>query len=355
ARPAVTADDLLELDIPWNLERIGAPNAWPHATGKGVIIAMIDSGICDTPALTGALWVHRGETQGGESPNGKDDDGNGYVDDLFGWDFANGNGYVIRDSSGHGSMCASIAAGRPASGAACGVAPGARLMILRGGGRLETYEYALANGADVISMSYMWVQRPLGNYRAVYRLAHEHLCAAGIVSVGGAGNFAKTAPTGKQIALPKDIPCVLAAAGILEDGSLAPQSSRGPVSWSDVRGYESAPTPQKPDVTACFGGYPVWAPSSTGRLRPGWKVLAKAGDGNRIIGPRGNSFSGPHVAGTAALVLEANPDLPAWRVNQIIRSTCHDLGAEGADVEYGAGLLRADKAVHAAIAARKAR
>ena len=105
-------------------------------------------------------------------------------------------------------------------------------------GVLRAYEYALVEGADILSMSYMWVNRPLGHYRGLYRLAHEHLCAAGVVAVGGAGNFARRAPQGKQIALPKDIPCVIAAAGILEDGRLSPASSRGPVTWDGVRYYD---------------------------------------------------------------------------------------------------------------------
>ena len=70
-----------------------------------------------------------------------------------------------------------------------GIAPEARLMMLRGMGYIAAYEYALANGADVISMSYMWVNRPLGNWRGLYRLCHEHMTAAGIISVGGAVNL----------------------------------------------------------------------------------------------------------------------------------------------------------------------
>ena len=339
----VTREALASLQIPWNLARVGAPEAWKLSSGRGVVIAMIDSGVCDTPCLTRALWRNRGE-----EVDGVDNDGNGYVDDVFGWDVANSNGYVISDDSGHGSMCASIAAGRPIEGSAQGVAPNARLMVLRGGGRLESYEYALANGADVVSMSYMWPERRLGNYRAVYRLAHEHLCAAGIVAVGGAGNFARTAPVGEQIALPKDIPCVLAVAGILEGGKLSPQSSRGPVSWAGVRSYESDVKVLKPDVTACFGGFPVWAPR-TMRLRNGWEVLATSGDGQKIVGPRGNSFAGPHVAGIAALMLEVAPELVAWRIQDAIRATSRDLGDEGPDVEYGHGL------VHAATAVERAR
>lgn len=341
----VTAEELDALEvIPWNLRRVRAPEAWPIATGRGVVIAMIDTGLCETPSLLDALWRNEDEAL-----DGKDTDGNGYVDDLYGWDFGRGNSAVLGDARGHGSMCAGIAAGRPALGRAFGVAPNSRLMVLRGGGGLRAYEYAVANGADVVSMSYMWINRPLGHYRAVYRLAHEHMCAAGVVAVGGAGNFAKKAPVGKQIALPKDIPCVIAAAGVLENGELAPPSSRGPVSWKGVRGYDEADdaTTKKPDVTTCFGGYPVWAPKRM-RLRPRWKRLDTDGDGQLITGPQGNSFSGPHVAGTVALMLEVNPELTAWRVKELLESTCKDLGPKGHDSGFGHGLVQADKAVEAA-------
>ena len=69
---------------------------------------------------------------------------------------------------------------------------------------------------------------------------------AGVVAVGGAGNFGSGAnrgaqPEGKQIALPKDIPCVIAAAGIVKDGSKPPASSEGPCYWEDVKFYSDYP------------------------------------------------------------------------------------------------------------------
>ena len=194
-----------EVSPPWNLKRIQADQVWKkeQVTGKGIIIALLDSGIFVTPSLITALW--RNEE---EELNGKDDDGNGYADDIFGWDFQRQTNLVLGDVGiGHGSMCGGIMAGRPVDTGkkkiVTGIAPEARLMMLRGMGLVEAYEYALANGASVISMSYMWVNNPLGNWRGLYRLAHEHMTAAGIVSVGGAGNFANNAPRGKQIALPK--------------------------------------------------------------------------------------------------------------------------------------------------------
>ena len=344
------------LVVPWNLQRIGADRAWAAgATGQGVVVAICDSGVLVTPPIVRALWRNPGETL-----DGKDEDGNGFVDDVLGYDVAGGTPWAVGDGPhSHGTMCAGIVAGRafgePAT--VTGVAPRARLMVLRAMGSLRAYEYAAANGADVLSLSYMWIGIELGNYRGLFRTAHEHLAACGIVAVGGAGNFRKTAPRGRQIALPKDIPCVIAAAGILENGTQAEPSSEGPCTWQGVKFFDDHP-PQaplvKPDVTGVFGGYPVWHWTQLRgrRLQVEWA----GADGIGLVrGPQGNSFSGPHAAGVAALMLQVNPELTPWRVKALMEGTCRDLGAEGRDVRFGAGLLQAAEAVAAARAAVVAR
>ena len=360
-----TADpfDPAGFDIPWNLQRIGADRAWSeqNVTGRGVVVAVLDSGLMSIPALTRSLWKNPDETL-----NGKDDDGNGYVDDVFGYDFRGRNPYPVSPSRpAHGTLCAGIIAGRPDGPAAppgaaerrivAGVAPRARIMPLAGNGRLSAYEYALEEGADVLSMSYTLDAQNLGHYRGLFRTAHEHLAVAGVVSVGGAGNYAQRRPEGWQIGTPKDIPCVIAAAGITEDGNITAASSRGPVSWAGVRYYdpqdEGVPAPpSKPNVTACFGGYPMWTRVSVweGRKKDRLRVVYEDGHGYVLaLGPRGNSFSGPHVAGVAALMLEANPQLPVWELQRLLEAACKDLGEPGRDTTYGAGLLQADQAVAA--------
>jgi subtilisin family serine protease len=337
-------------DVSWNLKAIQADAAWrdEKATGKGVVVALLDSGLMVAPALTKALWKNPGETF-----NGKDDDGNGYVDDLFGYDFQNDNYYCVGDSAEnpHGSMCGGIIAGRPINkkNLITAVAPRARLMVLRGMGYLKAYEYALAQGADVLSMSYMWVDIELGNYRGVYRAAHEHLSAAGVVAVGGAGNFSRS-PAGHQIALPKDIPCVIASAGLTREGVKAPASSEGPCTWNGVKFYDdfSPDRPlSKPDVTAVFTGFAVWNRPDDRNGK--WTIYSNEGNQMAlVVGPGGNSFSGPHAAGVAALMLSANPDLRAWDVKSRMEQTCKDIGPKGRDFTFGAGLLQARDAVRAA-------
>ena len=346
-----------DVEVPWNVTRIRADFAWrdESATGKGVVVAVNDTGLMVTPSLTRALWKNPRE-----SFNSADDDGNGYVDDLFGYDFDAQSWYALGDhpQTPHGSACAGIIAGRPLNGAhlLTGVAPRCRLMVLRGMGRLKAYEYALENGADVLSLSFMWIAEPLGDYRGLYRLAHEHLAAGGIVAVGGAGNFRQNRPAGQQIALPKDIPCVIAAAGIGEDGKQPAFSSEGPCTWDGVKFYDDYPAAaplQKPDVSGVAGGYPVWWRPQRVRGNRG-RVVSDEGNGSAlVIGPQGNSFSGPHAAGVIALMFCVNPKLNAWDAQRLLQSTCQDLGEPGWDRAFGHGLLDAAAAVRAARAAAR--
>ncbi len=353
------AFELGETEVPWNLQAVGADQAWKlHGiTGKGVIIAVLDDGMMTVPTLLPALWRNAEE-----SLNGKDDDGNGLVDDVFGFDFANSTPYSVTPAGHrHGTLCASVIAARPFGGdkpIAAGVAPRALVMPLIGNGQLLAYEYALEQGADVLSMSYTFEPTKMGHYRGLYRLAHEHLSAAGIVSVGGAGNYALNRPAGEQIGSPKDVPCVIAAAGVGADGEISSFSSRGPVSWEGIRYYDDADnselSPAKPDVTACNADFPMWT------LRELWtgSKAKRAENAIRedeegyvlVIGPRGNSFAGPHAAGVIALMLEACPELPVWQVQRLLESTAKDMGEPGRDLTSGAGMLQAHKAVEAALA-----
>ncbi|MFZ5832455.1 MAG: S8 family serine peptidase, partial [Planctomycetota bacterium] len=66
------------------------------------------------------------------------------------------------------------------------------------------------------------------------------------------------------------------------------------------------------------------------------------------VGPQGNSFSGPHAAGIAALMLSVNPELKPWELKQLMEQTSTDLGEKGWDPYHGAGLLDALAAVRSA-------
>jgi hypothetical protein len=110
----------------WNLAKIGAPTAWQITTGSDeVIIAVIGTGVdLDHAELRNKIWTNPGEIPG----NGIDDDGNGYVDDVHGWDFVNRHGEP-QDDRGHGTFVATVAAAETNNGLGItGLSGGAEIM-----------------------------------------------------------------------------------------------------------------------------------------------------------------------------------------------------------------------------------
>ena len=72
-----------------------------------------------------------------------------------------------------------------------------------------------------------------------------------------------------------------------------------------------------------------------------------------MVGPAGNSFSGPHAVGVAALVLSVNPEINPWQLKELLEETAIDIGPKGRDTQYGAGLIDALAAVKQAMKTRK--
>ena len=130
-----------------------------EAPGKGTVVAVIDTGVDYTHKdLADNIWVNEGEIPG----NGIDDDGNGYVDDVYGVDFVDGDSDPM-DEHGHGTHVAGIIAMTPGNGGGVGVAYGAKIMCIRAGQANGSFassdiakaiKYAADNGADVINMSF---------------------------------------------------------------------------------------------------------------------------------------------------------------------------------------------------------
>ena len=144
----------------WGLQAINMPKLWqmPVVNTNRPIIAILDSGTETThPDLAANIWRNEDEME-----DGTDSDTNGFVDDIHGWNFV-GNNANVEDDFGHGTHCAGIAAavGNNSEGI-CGANPDALIMPVKvldreGLGSIELLiqgiDYAVANGADIISMS----------------------------------------------------------------------------------------------------------------------------------------------------------------------------------------------------------
>lgn len=334
--------------VAWNVAHLNAPRVWAefNNAGTGAVIAVLDNGANYAHQdLRANLWRNTGETPN----NNVDDDGNGWVDDVYGYNFGAMTADV-RDTSSdrqHGTMTSGIAVGDGTGGTITGVAPRARLMLLKmTGGNVDAagnrpiaaalaFQYALENGADILSMSFSLPN--LGNLRGYWRMMSDHAVAAGLVLVGGSGNFRQTDSIPVQIQTPKDVPSVISVGGVDTLLELTSFSSMGPAEWTSVALYGDYPMPAgivKPELVAFPGeGFPVLSVTDSGYI-----------DTN-VVRRRGNSFSGPQVAGVAALMFTERPQLSVWRLREILEATARDLGEPGRDNMFGFGLVDAFAAV----------
>lgn len=273
----------------WSLENVGqfggtvdadidGEEAWDAATGDGIVVAVIDSGLdMDHEDIVDNLWVNPGEVPN----NGIDDDGNGFVDDVNGWDFVGGdNNPQDAGLSGHGTAVAGIIAA-PFNGVGiAGVAPDATIMVLRACGALfcedddaiQALYYAANNGADVINMSF---GRDSGGDTA-FEIAVQNAVDLGAVVVAAAGNGGIDGIGDDNDVMPIT-PASLGVTGLLavamtdDDDLLSPGSNFG-------------------DQSVHLGA-------------PGVSMYS-LGLNDTYVTVDGTSFASPTTAGVAALVLE---------------------------------------------------
>jgi len=216
---------------------IDAPEAWEVTTGSDdVVVAVIDSGLdFSHPDLADNVWANPGEVPG----NGLDDDGNGYVDDMRGWDFVyDDNAPAPNDASGHGTHVAgTIAAagttdlaGSEGSGVA-GVSWQAQIMALRtlnayGAGDTAAgvlaFEYATAMGADVINCSWGGA-----GYSQALKDAIDASPALVVCAAGNSGSDAGALP---HYPAAYDSPNIVSVAATDANDNLAAFSNYGSVS-----------------------------------------------------------------------------------------------------------------------------
>lgn len=274
----------------WGMSSIDAPDAWDFATGNPeIIVAVTDSGIdYNHEDLAANMWINTGEIP----ENGIDDDGNGYVDDIYGVNVITGSGNPMDDNS-HGTHCAGTigALGNNGTGVA-GVNWRVRLMACKflasdGYGTtansILSTDYATESGANVISASWGG-----GGYSQGLKDSIDEAGQRGILFVAAAGNDASD-----------------------NDGTPTYPASFASPNMIVVMATDSS------DNKASYSNY---GETSVHIGAPGSSILSvKMGGGYSY--KSGTSMATPHVAGAAALLLSVNPLLTAEDLKEILINT----------------------------------
>lgn len=286
AELAETPDDPL-FSQQWGLEAVQAAAAWDTTHGApNVVIAVIDSGIdLEHEDLAPNLWQNPGEVPS----NDIDDDNNGFVDDIQGWNFVNASNNVM-DVSGHGSLVSGTAAARSnnALGIA-GVCGQCRIMpvkITQDTGVINYSDiaagiyYAAGKGAQVINLS-------LGGYSdsITVKVAVDYALSKNIVVVAGAGNDDTGSPF-----YPAAYQDVLSVAAVDPSGIKTASSNYG--AWVDVS------APGEDILSTTLGDYASGS---------------------------GTSYAAPFASGGAGLLLSLHPDWTPAMIRAQLTQTAADL------------------------------
>jgi hypothetical protein len=261
---------------------IDAPEAWDYSTGNSeIVVAVVDTGVdYDHRDLWTNMWVNQAELGG---TSGIDDDGNGYVDDIYGYDFIN-NDSNPKDDNGHGTHCAGIIAAAGNNGAdITGVCWDAKIMALKfldssGSGNnadaIEAFYYAVQNGADVASNSWGG-----GGFSQAMADAVDYAYSQGVMMVASAGNSGTT-----NVQYPAYYDNMFSVAATDSDDHKASFSTYG--SWVDI----AAPGVDILSLRAIN--------TSLGTVYDFYTTIAS-----------GTSMACPHVSGACAFIFSVYPEI----------------------------------------------
>jgi subtilisin family serine protease len=319
--PGVTTSGTADADV-------DAPEAWAAQTQLDpVVVAVIDTGVdIDHPDLVDRMWVNAAE-QGGTP--GVDDDLNGFKDDVNGWDFQGGDADPTPSNgigNSHGTHVAGIvAAEQDNAEGISGVCPDCQIMALRVGtvksltlgAELKAINYAIANGADVINMSFgssIWSK----SERSAINNAGKH----GVLVVIAAGNgssdndiqFYDADGAHLVAAIAPAYPATYTLKNIL---AVAATNDRDNYAYfSQCRG----------DIPLWKCGFTNWGHDSVDVAAPGADILSTVKVGQGTTFPNyeffdGTSMATPLVAGIAGLVLSEHSGYSAIQVKNAIMNS----------------------------------
>ena len=327
---AATPDDPL-YTLMSHLGQIQAPAAWDVVKGEdgAVIVAVVDGG---------TDWLHEDLlanvwTNPAESNNGNDDDGNGYIDDVNGWNFVNNNGNPAGlpgtpFNENHGTQVAGVASAvtNNTIGIA-GASWNAQLLLVNASCPSDSFicfgvegiVYAAVNGADVINLSWGSAHRDVSSFeeRALFQFwgdVADFAAERGALLVAAAGNDSENNDT--VLHMPASAEHILAVGATLK-------------SFDGKTGFSNY------GVTV-----DVFAPGAAlNSTIPGdaYSVFAS-----------GTSFAAPLVTGIAALVKTQYPDLAPWQLGQQVRVTANSIdqfNTSGLRGLLGKGRINAYRAV----------
>ena len=300
---------------------IDALEAWNITTGsRDVVIAVIDTGVDYTHRdLAANAWQNPGEIPG----NGVDDDGNGFVDDIYGYDFVNNDGDPM-DDNGHGTHVAGTIGGVGNDGTGIvGVNWQVSIMglkFLSGGGSGSTSDAVRAvnyatimrrdHGINIVATNNSWGG---GGFSQSLSDAIEGGGNAGILFIAAAGNEGNNNDTFPGYPASMTSEAIISVAATDSSNNLAGFSNYGATSV---------------DVGA-----------------PGVGIYS-ALPGNRYASYSGTSMATPHVAGIVGLLAAANPNLTAAEIRTAILDTAVPISSLNGRVATG-GLANAAAALDA--------
>ncbi len=267
---------------------IDGPEAWDITTGSGsIVVGVIDTGVDYTHEdLFDNMWVNAAESAG---TDGIDDDGNGWIDDIYGWDFYNNDSDPF-DDNGHGSHTSGTigAVGNNGVGVV-GVNWDVQIMALKflsAGGSgptdaaVEAVDYARTMGAQLTSNSWGG-----GGFSQALYDAIEASGAADMLFIASAGNSNRDADASPSYPAAYDVDSIISVAA----------------------------TDDK-DARASFSN---WGLTTVDLAAPGVSVLSTT-PGNTYGTKSGTSMAAPHVAGVAALAWGLAPSAPYAEIKAAI-------------------------------------